>query len=276
MTRRRTLAFGFLFLAFIAAFSLTPSYSARADECDIAYSAYKRKHPTLDPKEVIKQMNENLFGPDLKARVETMRRLTDEERQASQCEIARKVLSEQRDRMKDQRRVVAACGSRFRSTCDDACLAMQIEEDKQRADHECDPARIEEIRQRERNLKSSAANFEMCIERFNDPVEENLEDPDWPAWIKACNGAGQDRCAHIRLMLEDRGLSTRGLTCVPTEKDKEAFRKYMEDFPRKVDSDPGRFDDACFQMLATLSGIADDKLPRYITDCSRHPKKMFA
>jgi hypothetical protein len=73
MTGRQTRAFGFLLLTFIAVFSLTPSYPAKADECDIAYSGYKRKHPTLDPKEVVKRLQEDLFGPDLKARVERMR-----------------------------------------------------------------------------------------------------------------------------------------------------------------------------------------------------------
>jgi hypothetical protein len=178
--------------------------------------------------------------------------------------------------MADQRRVDAACGSRIQWTfCDNVCLARHLEEDKQKADYECDPARFEEIRQRARNFKSLEANFEMCIGRFTDPVEENLEDPDWPAWIKACNGAGQEQCASIRLMLEDRGISTSGLTCIPTEKDKEQYRRFSKSFPeRKAASDPADFDDACgMMMVITVSGVSDDKLARYITDCSRHPKK---
>src|SRR4051794_4616404 len=216
--------------ALVMAFALVlaPTFAVKADPCDDARKAADAADPNV-----------------AKAVSLGARSMLDDDpvdKQKTVCEEKKVWLAIARETVRRHEMVDRACGTRVRwQTCDTACAREQLRKSETESADVCSSEAIkkaqaskEELEKKRQQVKAEIDNADVCthIELVLDKSEAS--NPEWPAWIKACNETDRDVCTRAWFSLERVGIPTTGLTCRPNAQERASKRALEKEMKSSV------------------------------------------
>jgi len=199
-------------LAIALTFVLAPAFAAQAaNSCDDARKVLDQIDPNL--QKAIAMMTRIVFNAD------------PAETQKALCEQSKLWAEVEKESVRRHESVDQACGARIRwEKCDTACARKELRKKEKEAAYQCDPARVTEAvrnaQQEKEKFESDIRNTDACTHVVLALDKEEASNPEWPAWIRACNGADRHSCTQAWFTLERIHLSTKELTCRPNAEER--------------------------------------------------------